>query len=131
MGVFRALFEVKLIVGQAEPIFKNPQRFPELVDPLLNEDYPEKGLNQAIAVAAMCLNDDASVRPFISDVVTALTFLGDGNDMIELIDSPSESSLSRCSSDMNQEKKASTSERKRQVAEAMEWGTSSRTGVTK
>ncbi|PWA47714.1 hypothetical protein CTI12_AA497850 [Artemisia annua] len=117
-------------VDQAEPIFKNPKRFPELVDPLLKEDYPEKGLNQAIAVAAMCLNDDASVRPFISDVVTALTFLGDGNDMIELIDSPSESSLSRCSSDMNQEKKASTSERKRQVAEAMEWGTSSRTGVT-
>ncbi|PWA51849.1 protein kinase superfamily protein [Artemisia annua] len=117
------------LVSWAEPIFKNPKRFPELVDPLLKEDYPEKGLNQAIAVAAMCLNDDASVRPFISDVVTALTFLGDGNDMIELIDSPSESSLSRCSSDMNQEKKVSTSERKRQVAEAMEWGTSSRTAA--
>lgn len=76
----------------------------------------------------MCLNDDASVRPLISDVVTALTFLGDGTDTIELIDSPSESSMSRCSS-YNKQKKASASYREREVAEAIEWGTSSRNGL--
>lgn len=38
-------------------------------------EYPTKGLNQAVAVAAMCLNEEASARPFMSDVVSALSFL--------------------------------------------------------
>nr|XP_043611011.1 probable serine/threonine-protein kinase PBL25 [Erigeron canadensis] len=116
------------LVSWADPIFKNPQRFTELADPLLKGDHPDKGLNQAIAVAAMCLNEDSSVRPLMSDVVTALSFLGDGNDTIELIDSPSEPSLSRLPS-INKQDKASTSDRERAVAEAMEWGARSRTGV--
>lgn len=46
-----------------------------MVDPLLEGNYPRKGLCQALAIAAMCLQNDASVRPLISDVVTALAFL--------------------------------------------------------
>ncbi|KAM0002575.1 putative protein kinase RLK-Pelle-RLCK-VIIa-1 family [Helianthus debilis subsp. tardiflorus] len=118
------------LVTWADPILKDPQRFGELVDPLLKGDYPEKGLNQAIAVATMCLNEDASVRPLISDVVTALTFLGDKTDTIELIDSPIEPSPSRPFSYMNEQHKACVSDhREQEVAEAKEWGMTVRTGA--
>lgn len=56
-------------------MFREQQRFPELVDPLLQNDYPLKALNQAVAVAAMCLQEEASVRPLIGDVVVAFGFL--------------------------------------------------------
>lgn len=79
----------------------------------------------------MCLNEDASVRPFISDVVTALTFLGDGADTIELIDSPTEPSPSQSLSYRDTQNKACVSEhREREVAEAKEWGTNARTNAT-
>ncbi|XXG61954.1 hypothetical protein AAC387_Pa05g0424 [Persea americana] len=60
---------------QAQPNFKDPKRFPELADPALKGNFPAKGLNQAVAVAAMCLQEEASVRPLITDVVIALSFL--------------------------------------------------------
>lgn len=46
-----------------------------MADPLLEGNYPEKSLYQALAIAAMCLQEDAASRPLISDVVTALQFL--------------------------------------------------------
>lgn len=46
-----------------------------MADPLLENNYPVKGLYQALAVAAMCLQEEADTRPLISDVVTALDFL--------------------------------------------------------
>uniref|UniRef100_A0A0D3E3N8 Protein kinase domain-containing protein n=1 Tax=Brassica oleracea var. oleracea TaxID=109376 RepID=A0A0D3E3N8_BRAOL len=64
----------------AQPIFRDPTRFPQLADPLLRGEFPEKSLNQAVAVAAMCLNEEPMVRPLISDVVTALSFLGASSD---------------------------------------------------
>ncbi|KAL0864848.1 hypothetical protein Bca101_043966 [Brassica carinata] len=64
------------LVTWAQPIFRDPTRFPQLADPLLRGEFPEKSLNQAVAVAAMCLNEEPMVRPLISDVVTALSFLG-------------------------------------------------------
>lgn len=60
---------------QAEPLFKDKKRFVEMADPLLEGNYPLKGLYQALAVAAMCLQEEASNRPLISDVVTALEYL--------------------------------------------------------
>ncbi|OAY84816.1 probable serine/threonine-protein kinase PBL25 [Ananas comosus] len=63
------------LVTWAMPMFKDQKRFPELVDPLLEEDYPPKALNQAVAVAAMCLQEEASVRPLMADVVMTLSFL--------------------------------------------------------
>ncbi|KAF5790099.1 putative protein kinase RLK-Pelle-RLCK-VIIa-1 family [Helianthus annuus] len=59
----------------AQPYFKDPKRFPEMVDPRLEGSFPDKSLNQAVGVAAMCVQDDPSVRPMISDVVAALSFL--------------------------------------------------------
>ncbi|CAD6219970.1 unnamed protein product [Miscanthus lutarioriparius] len=46
-----------------------------MADPLLQGAYPTKGLYQALAIAAMCLQEDATMRPAISDVVTALEYL--------------------------------------------------------
>ena len=46
-----------------------------MADPGLEGKYPVKGLYQALAVAAMCLQEEADTRPLISDVVTALEFL--------------------------------------------------------
>lgn len=50
-----------------------------MADPFLEEQYPVKGLYQALAVAAMCLQEEADTRPLISDVVTALEFLSVSN----------------------------------------------------
>lgn len=63
------------VLEQAQPIFKDPKRFPEMADPLLNREFSVKSLNQAVAVAAMCLEGEPTVRPFITDVVEALGFL--------------------------------------------------------
>lgn len=70
---------------QAEPIFKKPSRYTELADPLLEGDFPSKSLNQAVAVAAMCVHSDAAARPFMSDVVSALSFLGAGEPQMEAV----------------------------------------------
>ncbi|KAK6269719.1 hypothetical protein POUND7_006824 [Theobroma cacao] len=60
---------------EATPLFKDRRNFTLMADPLLEEDYPVKGLHQALAVAAMCLQEEAAVRPLMSDVVTALEYL--------------------------------------------------------
>ncbi|MBA0580301.1 hypothetical protein Gorai_022527 [Gossypium raimondii] len=54
------------------------RNFQLMADPLLEGNYPSKGLHQALAVAAMCLQDDAAARPAMSDVVTALEYLTNG-----------------------------------------------------
>ena len=46
-----------------------------MADPNLQGNYPARGLFQALAVAAMCVHEQAASRPLIADVVTALTFL--------------------------------------------------------
>lgn len=60
---------------QARPLFKDRRKFPKMADPLLQGCYPMRGLYQALAVAAMCLQEQAATRPLIGDVVTALTYL--------------------------------------------------------
>ncbi|KAM3268549.1 putative serine/threonine-protein kinase PBL25 [Capsicum chacoense] len=63
------------LVDWAQPYFKDPKRFPELADPRLGKRFPVKSLNQAVGVTAMCLQEEPMVRPLISDVVAALSFL--------------------------------------------------------
>lgn len=46
-----------------------------MADPLLKGQFPVKGLFQALAVAAMCLQEEADTRPYMDDVVTALAHL--------------------------------------------------------
>ncbi|CAA2958434.1 serine threonine- kinase At3g07070-like [Olea europaea subsp. europaea] len=114
--------EQQNLVTWAEPIFKEPSKFSELVDPLLKDDYPKKSFNQAVAVAAMCLQDDASIRPLMRDVVTALSYLsGPETGLASAVSSPSPSP---CPSPQKNE--ITADERKRAVAEAIEWGSNSR-----
>ncbi|KAL9319771.1 hypothetical protein ACSQ67_011610 [Phaseolus vulgaris] len=61
--------------NEAQPLLKDRKKFIQMADPLLKDKYPIKSLYQALAVAAMCLQEEDETRPIISDVVTAIEFL--------------------------------------------------------
>ncbi|KAM0841084.1 hypothetical protein ACQ4PT_059241 [Festuca glaucescens] len=63
------------LVAWARPLFKDRRKFPKMADPMLQGWFPMRGLYQALAVAAMCLQEQATTRPHIGDVVTALSYL--------------------------------------------------------
>ncbi|KAK8689031.1 hypothetical protein V6N13_087762 [Hibiscus sabdariffa] len=63
------------LVAWAQPIFKEPKNFPQMADPSLKRKFPERGLNQAVAMAAMCVQEEAAARPLISDLASVLSFL--------------------------------------------------------
>ncbi|AES70278.2 probable serine/threonine-protein kinase PBL23 [Medicago truncatula] len=67
--------EEQNLVLWAQPLLRDRKKFTQMADPLLEDKYPIKGLYQALAIAAMCLQEEADTRPLISDVVTALEFL--------------------------------------------------------
>ena len=46
-----------------------------MVDPLIQGHYPVRGLYQALAIAAMCVQEQPNMRPAVSDVVMALNYL--------------------------------------------------------
>lgn len=56
-----------------------------MADPLLHGRFPKRGLYQALAIAAMCLQEKARNRPLIREVAAALAYLSsqtfDGNDI--------------------------------------------------
>jgi hypothetical protein len=66
---------ILFIYLQARPLFKDRRKFPKMADPMLQGRFPMRGLYQALAVAAMCLQEQAATRPHIGDVVTALSYL--------------------------------------------------------
>ncbi|KAJ6729090.1 RECEPTOR-LIKE KINASE LIP1 [Salix viminalis] len=107
------------LVSWAQPVFKEPSRYPELADPLLQGGFPVRGLNQAVAVAAMCLQEEPLVRPLICDVVSALSLLGDG------VEEGAEPAAS-FPSPPTTENPDSAKERQLAVEEAIEWGSNSR-----
>ncbi|CAN1147047.1 Probable serine/threonine-protein kinase PBL23 [Linum perenne] len=72
--------EEQNLVTWASPLLKDRKKFDLLADPLLEGNYPQKGLHQALAVAAMCLQEEAGTRPLMSDVVTALEYLAMDKD---------------------------------------------------
>ncbi|KAL7603791.1 serine/threonine-protein kinase PBS1 [Lactuca sativa] len=63
------------LVTWARPLFNDRRKFTSLVDPRLEGRYPMRGLYQALAVASMCIQEQAAARPLIGDVVTALSYL--------------------------------------------------------
>ncbi|KAL5230323.1 hypothetical protein ABZP36_029099 [Zizania latifolia] len=65
----------QILVKWAKPMLKDRRRYHELVDPLLRGNYPKRDLNQAVGIAAMCLQEEALVRPYMSDAVVTLGFL--------------------------------------------------------
>ncbi|RLM87408.1 hypothetical protein C2845_PM04G01600 [Panicum miliaceum] len=66
------------LVGWAASMFGDPRRLQELVDPRLvmaMQGPPASELKQAVGVAAMCLQENHALRPVMTDVVIALSFL--------------------------------------------------------
>ncbi|KAK6916817.1 Serine-threonine/tyrosine-protein kinase, catalytic domain [Dillenia turbinata] len=63
------------LVNWARPFFKDRRKFVHLVDPLLHSRYPLRCLHHAIAIAAMCLQEQPTFRPLIGDVLVALEYL--------------------------------------------------------
>ncbi|KAI5679417.1 hypothetical protein M9H77_10367 [Catharanthus roseus] len=63
------------LVTWARPLFNDRRKFAKLADPRLQAQYPMRGLYQALAVASMCIQEQAAARPLIGDVVTALSYL--------------------------------------------------------
>ncbi|KAD5961775.1 hypothetical protein R6Q59_014845 [Mikania micrantha] len=63
------------LVAWARPLFKDRRKFSQIADPGLQGQYPARGLYQALAVAAMCVQEQPNMRPVIADVVTALSYL--------------------------------------------------------
>jgi serine/threonine-protein kinase PBS1 len=69
------IFFNSIAVVQARPLFKDRRNFAQMADRNLYGQFPVRGLFQALAIAAMCLHEQAASRPLIADVVTALNFL--------------------------------------------------------
>ncbi|KAJ4824543.1 Serine/threonine-protein kinase pbs1 [Turnera subulata] len=63
------------LVTWARPLFNDRRKFSKLADPRLQGRFPMRGLYQALAVASMCIQEQAAARPLIGDVVTALSYL--------------------------------------------------------
>lgn len=110
-------------------MFKDQKQYAKLVDPLLQGDYSERGLNQAVAVAAMCLQEEAAVRPFMADVVVALSFLTgepadhEGSSAHSSRSTPREEDIEPDEFSLQD---LSPFDRQRAVAEAIQWGSNSR-----
>ncbi|KAK7292971.1 hypothetical protein RJT34_15830 [Clitoria ternatea] len=125
------------LVVWAYPVFRTPNKYNQLADPLLEGKYPIRALHQAVAVAAMCLNEEPSARPLMSDVVTALSFLGTTPESIESSSAPASAPVDipsppppqhepNDSNPLNPLGHDSVVDRQRAVAEAIEWGSNSR-----
>ncbi|KAG8389095.1 hypothetical protein BUALT_Bualt02G0193600 [Buddleja alternifolia] len=124
----RRKHEQQNLVTWAEPILKDTSRFSELGDPLLKGEFPKKCFNQAVAVAAMCIQEDADVRPLISDVVTALSYVGvepdGGSDPPDSAPSPHVIGSPKIHD--HDQSEIMAKEREKAVAEAIAWGSMSR-----
>lgn len=72
------------LVAWSRPILKDRRKFAELVDPLLEGHFPLRCLQHAVAITAMCLQEQPSFRPLISDIVVALEYLASQSHLQEL-----------------------------------------------
>ncbi|CAN4100914.1 unnamed protein product [Withania somnifera] len=63
------------LVSWARPLFRDRKKFYKMADPALDGHYPIRSLYQAIAIAAMCVQEQPNMRPPILDIVTALNYL--------------------------------------------------------
>ena len=74
IDISRAAGEQNLVTW-ARPLFRDRRKFWQIADPMLQGQYPVRGMYQALAVAAMCVQEHPNMRPAIADAVTALNYL--------------------------------------------------------
>lgn len=63
------------LVSWSRPFLKDRRKFVQLVDPLLQGRFPVRCLHHAIAITAMCLQEQPTFRPLVTDIVVALEYL--------------------------------------------------------
>ncbi|CAN4123104.1 unnamed protein product [Withania somnifera] len=63
------------LVVWSRPFLKDRRKFVHMVDPLLNGQFSVRSLHHAVAITAMCIQEQANFRPIISDIVVALDYL--------------------------------------------------------
>uniref|UniRef100_A0A5B7AY88 Putative serine/threonine-protein kinase CDL1 n=1 Tax=Davidia involucrata TaxID=16924 RepID=A0A5B7AY88_DAVIN len=71
------------LVVWSRPFLKDRRKFVQLVDPLLEGRFPVRCLHHAVAITAMCLQEQANFRPLISDIVVALEYLASQSNSTE------------------------------------------------
>ncbi|KAJ4729510.1 Kinase family protein [Melia azedarach] len=65
----------RMLVDWVRPRFKERKNISQLADPLMRGQFSESMLRKALNVAFMCVQENPSSRPSISDVVLALDYL--------------------------------------------------------
>ncbi|KAJ7966976.1 Protein kinase [Quillaja saponaria] len=63
------------LVAWSRQFLRDRRLFVKLADPRLQGRFPIRCLNHAIAITAMCLQEQPNIRPLICDIVTALEYL--------------------------------------------------------
>lgn len=88
---------------QSRSFLKDRRKFVQLVDPLLQGRFPLRCLHHAIAITAMCIQEQPTFRPLIGDIVVALEYLAAQSNTSELhngrVRSPTVQSPSKPQSD--------------------------------
>nr|GMD03345.1 serine/threonine-protein kinase CDL1-like [Ipomoea batatas] len=69
------LLFLKFRSSLSQPFLRDRRKFVQMVDPLLEGQYSVRCLQHAVAITAMCLQEQANFRPLISDIVVALEYL--------------------------------------------------------
>ncbi|XP_074312837.1 putative serine/threonine-protein kinase PBL21 [Silene latifolia] len=63
------------LVNWSRPFFKDRRKFGQLADPAMEGRFPTRCFHHAIAITAMCLQEQPTFRPLITDVLVALEYL--------------------------------------------------------
>ncbi|XP_028769590.1 probable serine/threonine-protein kinase PBL21 isoform X1 [Neltuma alba] len=63
------------LVAWSRQFLRDRSKFVQLVDPRLDGQFPLRCLHHAIAITAMCLQEQPNFRPLIGDIVVALEYL--------------------------------------------------------
>lgn len=63
------------LAAWSRPYLKDRRKYFELVDPRLRGKFPSRSARHLIAITTMCLNEEPSQRPPISEIVLALDFI--------------------------------------------------------
>jgi len=98
---------------QSRQFLKDRRKFVQLVDPLLQGRFPLRCLHHAVAITAMCIQEQPTFRPLIGDIVVALEYLAAQSNTSELhngrVRSPTVQSPTKPQSDVSWESDCRTS----------------------
>ncbi|GER49714.1 protein kinase superfamily protein, partial [Striga asiatica] len=68
------------LVVWSPPLIKDRKNFLKMGDPLFEVNFSVKSLRHAVVIASMCLQEQASAQPAISDAATTLDYLASQAD---------------------------------------------------